>query len=77
MTDKKYTICIESLTLRVEDEDGNPRVDGNGDVKEFFTTKRNRSDNQLVVHEEIDRVLEALTLEDIVDATRPEEKNDE
>ena len=67
MTDKKYTICIEFLTLRVEDEDGNPMLNEDGTVKEFYLVERNRSDNLLVVHEEIDRFLENLTLEDVTE----------
>ena len=67
MTDKKYYIRIASLILRVEDEDGNPMLNEDGTVKEFYPSERNRSDNQLVVHEEIDRFLENLTLEDVTE----------
>ncbi|MBC42854.1 MAG: hypothetical protein CML19_11575 [Pusillimonas sp.] len=67
MTDKKYYIRIASLTLRVEDKDGNPMLNEDGTVKEFYARERNRSDNLLVVHEEIDRFLENLTLEDVTE----------
>ena len=64
---KKYTIRIASLILRVEDEDGNPMLNKDGTIKEFYPVERNRSDNLLVVHEEIDRFLENLTLEDVTE----------
>jgi hypothetical protein len=67
MTDKKYTIRIASLILRVEDKDGNPMVNEDGTTKEFYARERNRADNLLVVHEEIDRFLENLTLEDVTE----------
>ena len=64
---KKYTIRIASLILHVEDEDGNPMLNKDGTIKEFYPVERNRSDNLLVVHEEIDRFLENLTLEDVTE----------
>lgn len=67
MNNEKYTICIESLILRVQDEDGNPMLNKDGTIKEFYPVGRYRSDNLLVVLEEIDRFLENLTLEDVTE----------
>ena len=67
MTDKKYTIRIASLILRVEDEDGNPMLNEDGTIKEFYARERNRSDSQREVEEEIDSFLLSLTLEDVTE----------